>query len=76
MYENYYIYAIKYDIILFLLLSSTQIARIIKSITAREIFSQAPSIKRALWGGSFWASSFYINHGNEKIMLNMVRIKD
>jgi len=31
----------------------TKMVRIIKSITAREIFLQAPGVKRALWGGSF-----------------------
>jgi REP element-mobilizing transposase RayT len=30
--------------------SPTQIARIVKSITAREIFRQIPSVKKALWG--------------------------
>ena len=57
--------------------SPTKIARTIKSITAREIFSQAPGVKRALWGGSFWGSGFYINtvgrHGNEKIIATYVK---
>ena len=30
--------------------SPTQIARIVKSITAREIFRQVPTVKKALWG--------------------------
>lgn len=33
--------------------SPTQIARIIKSIIAREIFKQAPGVKRALWAVLF-----------------------
>ncbi len=33
--------------------SATQIARIVKSITAREIFKLAPSVKKQLWGGEF-----------------------
>ena len=57
--------------------SPTKIARIIKSITAREIFSQAPGVKRALWGGSFWGSGFYINtvgrYANEAVILNYVK---
>jgi len=57
--------------------SPTKIARTIKSITAREIFSQAPGVKRALWGGSFWGSGFYVNtvgrHGNEKIIAEYVK---
>jgi len=57
--------------------SPTKIARTIKSITAREIFSKAPGVKRALWGGSFWGSGFYVNtvgrHGNEKIIAAYVK---
>ena len=57
--------------------SPTKITRIIKSITAREIFSQAPGVKRALWGGSFWGSGFYINtvgrHSNEKVIATYVK---
>lgn len=57
--------------------SPTKITRIVKSITAREIFSQAPGVKRALWGGAFWGSGYYINtvsrHGNEKIITNYVK---
>jgi len=57
--------------------SPTKIVRTIKSITAREIFSQAPGVKRALWGGSFWGSGFYIStvgrHSNEKIIAQYVK---
>ena len=57
--------------------SPTKIVRTIKSITAREIFSQAPGVKRALWGGAFWGSGFYINtvgrHSNEKIIVQYVK---
>ncbi len=41
--------------------SPTKIARTIKSITAREIFSQVPGVKLALLGGAFCGSGFYIN---------------
>ena len=57
--------------------SPTKIARTIKSITAREIFSQAPGVKRALWGGAFWGSGFYINtvgrHSSEKVIASYVK---
>ncbi|MBQ4822582.1 IS200/IS605 family transposase [Aquimarina sp. MMG016] len=57
--------------------SPTKIARTIKSLTAREIFSKAPGVKRALWGGAFWGSGFYINtvgqHSNEKVIAEYVK---
>ena len=40
--------------------SPTKIVRIIKSITTREIFNQAPEVKKQLWGGKLWTSGYYI----------------
>ena len=36
--------------------SLTQIIKMLKSITARELFRLHPEIKKQLWGGSFWSS--------------------
>ena len=41
--------------------SPTKIVRTIKSITARELFSQIPTLKKQLWGGSFWSTGFYVS---------------
>jgi putative transposase len=57
--------------------SPTKIVRTMKSILAREIFKKAPGVKRALWGGSFWTSGYYINtvgqHGTELLISNYVK---
>ena len=49
--------------------SPTQIVRIIKSLTAREVFRRVPSVKKQLWGGEFWTDGYYIatvgQHGSE-----------
>jgi REP element-mobilizing transposase RayT len=51
-------------------MSPSRLAQIVKSITAREIFRRCPQVKKQLWGGAFWSSSFYINtvghQGNEE----------
>jgi len=39
----------------------TKIARIVKSITAREIFARVPEVKKQLWGGEFWTDGYYIS---------------
>ncbi len=39
----------------------TKIARIVKSITAREIFARVPEVKKQLWGGEFWTDDHYIS---------------
>ena len=39
----------------------SRIVQIIKSITARELFSKHKEIKKFLWGGNLWTSGFYAN---------------
>lgn len=41
--------------------SPTKIARIVKSITAREVFRRAPEVKEKLWGGEFWTDGYFIS---------------
>jgi len=55
----------------------TQMVRIIKSITAREMFKRRPEVKKILWGGAFWTSGYYIQtvgkHGNEEVIQKYVQ---
>ena len=57
--------------------SPTKIVTIIKSITAREILSKNPEVKKKLWGGEFWTDGYFINtvskHGNEDVISKYVR---
>ena len=57
-------------------IAPTQIVRIIKSITAREIFKTHPEVKKMLWGGNIWTSGFYINtvgvSGSQKVIQDYV----
>lgn len=32
----------------------------LKGITARQVFKQYPEVKKQVWGGAFWARSYYI----------------
>jgi REP element-mobilizing transposase RayT len=51
--------------------------KIIKSITAKEIFRIHPEVKKFLWGGAFWTSGYYINtvgqYANEQVIRNYVK---
>ena len=57
--------------------SPTKIVRTIKSISAREIFSRLPAVKKQLWGGEFWAKGYFINtvgrHGREDVIRQYVK---
>lgn len=55
----------------------TKIVRIVKSITAREIFARVPEVKKQLWGGEFWSDGVFISsvskHGSETIVAKYVQ---
>lgn len=57
-------------------MSVDSIVRIIKSITAKQVFKYFPEIKKELWGGNFWTSGYYANtvgqYGNVDIIRNYV----
>ncbi len=37
----------------------TKIVRMIKSLSAREVFKSCPEVKKKLWGGEFWTDGYY-----------------
>jgi putative transposase len=41
--------------------SAKKIIQVIKSITAREIFTRVPEVKKKLWGGEFWTDGYYVS---------------
>ena len=49
----------------------------IKSLTARQIFQRAPSVKKKLWGGEFWPDGYYVatvgQHGTEEVIKRYVK---
>lgn len=58
-------------------LAPWQIAKTIKSITAREIYRLYPKVKEVLWGGNIWSEGYFVSTvgktGNEKQIENYVR---
>ena len=60
--------------------SPSKIIRIIKSLTAREIFKRAPDVKKQLWGGEFWSDGYYVTtvgqHVSEDVIRNYVKKQD
>ena len=46
--------------------SPTKIIQTVKSITAREVFRQAPEVREQLWGGEFWSDGYYVSTVGQK----------
>ena len=44
----------------------SDVVRIFKSITAKQLFKQFPALKKDLWGGEFWSDGFYIATVSER----------
>lgn len=58
-------------------LSPSQIIRTVKSITAKEILTKHPEVKKKLWGGEFWSDGYYVStvgkHGDETVIGTYVK---
>jgi len=57
--------------------SVSEIVRVVKSLTARELYQRHPEIKAKLWGGNFWTGGYYANtvgqYGNEEVIKRYVQ---
>jgi putative transposase len=57
--------------------SGGQVVRLMKSITAREVFRRVPSVKQWLWGGEFWSDGYYIatvsGRGDKKVIEEYIK---
>ena len=57
--------------------SVSKICRIVKSLTAREIFRRFPEVREELWGGEFWTDGYFIStvgqRGNEDTLKDYVK---
>ncbi len=56
--------------------SVKEIVTIIKSLTAKKIFSEHKEVKKKLWGGNLWTSGYYANtvgqYANEQIIKDYI----
>ena len=57
--------------------SVTSLVKMIKNLTAREIFKRCPHVKKQLWGGEFWSDGYFAStvgkHGDEEVISRYVK---
>ena len=57
--------------------SVMKLVRMIKSITAREVFRRCPKMKKQLWGGEIWTDGYFAStvgkHGDEQMIGQYVK---
>jgi putative transposase len=50
-----------------------QIAQILKSISARELFARFPRVRRQLWGGQFWEDGSFVRSVGDAVTAEIIR---
>ena len=57
--------------------SPSEIARVVKSVTARRVFAEHPEVKKQLWGGEFWSDGYFVSsvgkYTNESVIREYVK---
>jgi len=57
--------------------SVTKLVKMIKSLTAKEVFRRCPQVKQKLWGGEFWSDGYFAStvgkHGDEEMIAKYVK---
>ena len=53
--------------------SPSRVMQIVKSITARRLFEEFPTIKNALWGGEFWSDGGYVGTVGDGVTADIIR---
>ena len=50
-----------------------KIVRVLKSVSAKEIFRRYPEVKRELWGGEFWEDGYFARTVGDKVTADVIR---
>jgi putative transposase len=50
-----------------------EIVRIVKSVSAREIFVRYPEVKRELRGGEFWEDGYFVRTVGDKVTSDTIK---
>ena len=53
--------------------SPSQIAKVLKGITSREMFLRFPEIRRQLWGGELWEDGYCVRSVGDHVSEEIIR---
>ena len=49
------------------------IVRVLKSVSAKEVFRRYPEVKRELWDGEFWKDGYFVRTVGDKITSDTIK---
>ena len=47
--------------------------RVLKSVSAKEIFQRHPEVKKELWGGEFWEDGYFVRTVGDKVTSEIIK---
>jgi putative transposase len=50
-----------------------KVMRVIKSITAREMYAEYPRLRRTHWGGKLWADGYYVGSAGKHVTSDLIK---
>ena len=50
-----------------------QVARMLKSISAREVFRRFPWLRRQFWAGELWADGYFVRSVGDQVTADVIR---
>jgi putative transposase len=51
----------------------SQIAQIMKSFSAREIFNEFPRLHKQLWAGKFWGDGYFVRSVGDNVTSEIIK---
>ena len=53
--------------------SPARVVQVMKSISAREVFSKFPNLRKQLWAGELWNDGYFIRSVGDKVTADIIR---
>ncbi len=53
--------------------SPARVVQVMKSISAREVFSKFPELRKQLWAGELWNGGYFVRSVGDKVTADIIR---
>jgi putative transposase len=53
--------------------SPARVVQIMKSISAREVFSKFPNLRKQLWAGELWNDGYFVRSVGDEVTADVIR---
>jgi putative transposase len=50
-----------------------KVMRVLKSMTARELYAEFPRLRKSHWGGQLWADGYYVGSAGDHVTSDLIQ---